>query len=232
VRLVAALNVFQEATLLPACLDALRPVVDHIIVADGRYADFTGYPDAAGNDAGGASTDDTLAVARAAGAEIIEAPEGKPWENEIVKRTAYLRACREGDYVLVVDADERVEGAVDRARLAGRTDWTIQHYRAEQYELNRARKHGEDEARLLGCLWLHRLFALRPGIRYEGTHHVVHVGETMIHPLPLQADESARFPDLRMRHEKRDDWPRAVRKHRYYGLLAAAEKPYRQRMAL
>lgn len=227
-RIVACINAYQEEKQLPGCLDALRPLVDRVVVVDGRYSDFTGYSE----DGGGASTDGTLDAARAAGATIIEAPGGNPWENEIVKRTAYLRACREGDYVLVVDADERVEGAVDRERLAQRADWTVQHYRTEQYELNRARRHGEDESRLLGCLWLHRLFAWRPGIRYEGTHHVVHVGETMIHPLPMQADEATRFPGLRMRHERRNDWPRTVRKCRYYQILAASEKPYRQRMAL
>lgn len=225
-RLTACINVYHDAAKLRACLASLAGVADRVVVVDGRYADFPSY----GADDQGASQDDTLAVARAAGATIVEAPCGKPWADEIVKRNAYMDACEAGDYLLVVDADERAEGTVDREALAARSDWMVGHYRIEQYELNRARKHGEEEAKTLGSLWLHRLFAWREGIRYEGAHNIVHVGSTVINPLALANEPAARFAGLRLRHEQVDDWPRACRKDRYYQRLALAEKPYRERM--
>ncbi len=226
VRIVGAVNAYQDAALLGACLESLRPVVDAIIVVDGRYRDFPSY----GAEDEGGSVDGTLDVARAAGARIIPAPDGKPWPSEITKRNAYLNVLGAGDYVLVVDADERVEasGPLDRAVIASRLDWGVQHYREEQFTLNKARKHDDENARRLGSLWLHRMFAWREGIHYAGTHHIVHIGNHgWIDPRPFEFDETAHAPGVRLCHVTRTDYAREVRKERYYIQLRQSEVAWR-----
>ena len=85
--LVAALIVKNEERLLPECLDSLNKICDRIEVCD------TG------------STDNTIAIAKAAGANVIE----KPWPDDFGKARNYvLDRCRDARYTIVIDADERV----------------------------------------------------------------------------------------------------------------------------
>jgi len=87
----------DEATMLPACLASVQGVVDEIIVVD------TG------------SSDSTPDLARDAGATVIE----HAWDDDFsAARNAGLAACN-GDWVLVLDADERLApGAGDVLRRA------------------------------------------------------------------------------------------------------------------
>lgn len=99
-RLSACLIVKDEAALLPGCLASLEGVVDEVVVHD------TG------------STDDTVAIATAAGATVVRGS----WDDDFgAARNVALDACR-GDWVLHIDADERVaagfDGAALRAQLA------------------------------------------------------------------------------------------------------------------
>jgi len=88
VTLSASLIVKDEATVIAACLDALRPFVDEIVVYD------TG------------STDDTVAIARAHGARVVEGY----WDNHFGDaRNRALAECT-SDWILAVDADEVVTG--------------------------------------------------------------------------------------------------------------------------
>lgn len=76
----------DEEALLPGCLASVAGVVDEIVVLD------TG------------SRDRTVELARAAGARVIE----RPWSGDFsAARNAALAAAR-ADYVLVLDADERL----------------------------------------------------------------------------------------------------------------------------
>ncbi len=88
----------DEASMLPACLASVAGVVDELIVVD------TG------------SSDDTASLARAAGAKVVE----HTWQDDFAAaRNAGLAACT-GDWVLVLDADERLApggGAALRAAL-------------------------------------------------------------------------------------------------------------------
>lgn len=96
--LSAALIVRDERALLPDCLAALRALVDEIVVYD------TG------------STDGSPAVARAAGARVVEGY----WDDHFGRaRNRALAHCR-GEWVLHVDADERFagDGAALRTTLA------------------------------------------------------------------------------------------------------------------
>lgn len=93
--LSACMIVRDEEETLPACLEGLHRVVDEVVVYD------TG------------STDGTVALARAAGARVVEGY----WDDDFGRaRNAALAECR-GRWVLHVDADEVVEG--DAAALRG-----------------------------------------------------------------------------------------------------------------
>lgn len=95
--LSACMIVKDEQDNLPSCLEALRGLVDEIVIYD------TG------------SSDDTVRLAREAGATVLEGY----WDDDFGRaRNAALEACT-GRWVLHVDADELVEGdaAVVRAEL-------------------------------------------------------------------------------------------------------------------
>lgn len=85
--LVAAMIVRDEGEQLAACLDSLDGIVDRIEVAD------TG------------SLDDTIAIARAAGAHITEIG----WRNDFAwARNQVRERCLDATYMLWIDADERL----------------------------------------------------------------------------------------------------------------------------
>ena len=220
-RLVGAVNVYQDAAFLSECLAALRPQVDRLIVVDGAYRDFPIYEEK-DKPKTAASTDGTLFAARAVADLVIEAPGGEPWSDEIAKRNAYLQAGEPGDYLFVVDADEILEGLIDRAALDSRDDWLIELYLVRPHI---DASHGEPPPRDGNPYGIHRAFRWRPGIRYAGTHHAVHVGDALIHPDSLLRD---RLPGVRLRHlSARRDPERRARKHAYYDRLAPAERAFR-----
>ena len=85
--IAAALIVRDEAAYLGACLESIRHVVDDIVVVD------TG------------SVDGTPALAAAHGARVYH----RAWENDFAAaRNAALGYCRT-DWILYIDADERLE---------------------------------------------------------------------------------------------------------------------------
>lgn len=98
---IAAINAYNEQQLLPSCLASLEGKVNRIVVVDGRYENFPGSE--------AASTDKTVVIARAFGAEVILPPNNQPWPDQPTKRTAYL-VGKEGDWYLRIDADERLIG--------------------------------------------------------------------------------------------------------------------------
>ncbi len=87
-RISACLIVQNERERLPAALTSVA-FCDEAIVLDGG------------------STDDTVAVARAAGARVIESP----WRGFAIQRNIAIDAA-DGDWILEVDADERVSPAL------------------------------------------------------------------------------------------------------------------------
>ncbi len=85
--LVAAMIVRDESQLIGDCLASLAGVVDRIEIAD------TG------------STDDTIAIAVAAGATV----ETIEWRDDFAwARNQVLDRCRDAHHVLMIDADERL----------------------------------------------------------------------------------------------------------------------------
>lgn len=98
---IAVICAYQEQSLLPGCLASLEGKVDRIVLVDGRYENFPGK--------GATSTDKTVEIARAFGAEIILPPNNQLWPDQPTKRSAYL-VGKEGDWYLRIDADERLIG--------------------------------------------------------------------------------------------------------------------------
>ncbi|ABC81111.1 glycosyl transferase, family 2 [Anaeromyxobacter dehalogenans 2CP-C] len=76
----------DEERMLPGCLESVRGVVDEIVLVD------TG------------STDRTRELARAAGAKVLE----RPWDDDFAAPRNLAAAHATGDWVLPLDADERL----------------------------------------------------------------------------------------------------------------------------
>ena len=95
--LSAALIMRDESLLLPDCLSALEGVADEVVIVD------TG------------SADDSVELARSFGARVLELP----WRGSFSEpRNLGLEQVR-GEWVLYVDADERVE-PIPREQLVER----------------------------------------------------------------------------------------------------------------
>lgn len=88
-RLSAALIAHNEAHQLRACLASVAWVDEIVVVENG-------------------STDGTAALARELGAEVITTPD---WPGFGPQKNRAIDACR-GDWVLVLDCDERVDAAL------------------------------------------------------------------------------------------------------------------------
>lgn len=87
----------DEAAALPACLASVKDVVDEIVVLD------TG------------STDNTIAVAEELGAIV----HTYPWNNDFAAARNEALKYTSGDWILVLDADERLNPAIaTQLRLA------------------------------------------------------------------------------------------------------------------
>jgi len=111
------INLYNDYSTLTMALHSVQDVVDSIIVADGAYRlyydEFKQHYKAAKP----WSTDGSLQILEALEPrmppmKIIDCPEGKPWRNQVEKRTALLDAVPEGDWFIVLDADEMWYGDV------------------------------------------------------------------------------------------------------------------------
>ncbi|MBM4440614.1 MAG: glycosyltransferase [Candidatus Rokubacteria bacterium] len=94
--LSAALIVRDEEAVLPACLESLAPVVDEIVVVD------TGSRDA------------TPRIARDAGAVVYDVP----WRDDFAAARNHALDRARGEWILYIDADERVRALDGAARAA------------------------------------------------------------------------------------------------------------------
>jgi glycosyltransferase involved in cell wall biosynthesis len=92
--LTAALIVRDESAVLADCLRSIRDVVDEIVVVD------TG------------SVDDTMAIARAEGARVVE----QAWTDDFSAARNRALDEAEGQWILYIDADERL-APVDRTTV-------------------------------------------------------------------------------------------------------------------
>jgi len=94
VLVTGALIVRDESRVLGDCLASIRDVVDEIVVVD------TG------------SVDDSVEIARRHGARVIV----HPWRNDFAQARNVALDAASGEWILYIDADERLNGA-DRPRV-------------------------------------------------------------------------------------------------------------------
>jgi glycosyltransferase involved in cell wall biosynthesis len=148
----AVIIAYNEARMLPGCLESVHSQVDEIVVVDGAYRRFPHTVPY--------STDKTRQIAEAYGARWIECPPDG-WERQYHKRTAYLVGA-EGDWYLHIDADERLVGTLPELVDGNIYALLIQ---------NRAGVPG----------WCPRIFQHRGHMRYEGSHNALWSDDRLVH---------------------------------------------------
>lgn len=175
VRVSAALITRDEEAHIGPCLETLKPIVDEVVVVD------TG------------SLDQTPEIARAMGARLFH----EPWCDDFafVRNAGLARA--EGDWILYVDADERVHATGD---LKGHLTEGAIAARVQFRASSRLTPYRE-----------HRLFRNRPDIRFRGVIHetmmpdigaLVRNGAGTIVEAPLAFEHLGYEGDLRAKHRR------------------------------
>lgn len=187
--LAAAIIVKDEADHLRRCLASIRDLCDRMVVVD------TG------------STDDTVAVAEAAGATVLH----RPWDGDFSAARNHGLDAIDAEWILYIDADEEVQACdvpAVRAALAA-ADGVIGHLVlfASHVGWTPYREHR---------LWRHR-----PDIRFRGRIH-----ETPVPDLRrIVRDEGMRFQhiDLFLQHYGYEGDQRAKHERNLPLLLAQVE---------
>lgn len=104
---------YNDHATLPLALESVKGF-DSIIVADGAYKLYFKHYKEEYPDAKPCSTDGTLQMLKyipgLPPTRLIMCPDGKPWENQCVKRTALLNEVPEGDWFVILDSDEILYG--------------------------------------------------------------------------------------------------------------------------
>ena len=135
--IAAVLIVRDEARSIARCIDSVRPWVDRIVVLD------TG------------SSDDTIAIARACGADVSE----MAWPDNFAEARNAALALADADWSLVIDADEWIDRGGDLLR-----EWC-----AGPPRLGRLWQVSEANG---GTVTRNRVTRLLPrGVRYTGRVH-------------------------------------------------------------
>lgn len=174
----------NEAQWLSECLQSARGAVDEMIVVD------TG------------STDETVPVAQRFGARVVS----HPWNEDFAAARNVSLAHAAGDWILVLDADERLTEQVGprlTALLQGPAD--VVAYLLQQ----RTPTPSSAGTGMVRVEWLPRLFRNGVGARYAGAVHecvlpslagkgrIVHADLTIQHDGYLRSPETIRAKALR-----------------------------------
>ncbi|MFM9277999.1 glycosyltransferase family 2 protein [Paenibacillus jiagnxiensis] len=136
----------NERKYLPKCLSSVQHIVDEIIIVD------TG------------STDDTVAIAKAFGAKVIE----MPWQDSFADARNRSFDEATGDWILWLDADEEMdENEAEKLKeLLSRDAVREQRIEGIQFVFCNHLEGGGVEYN-----YLHRLVRNRPEYRFEGRIH-------------------------------------------------------------
>jgi len=166
-KLHALLNLYNDRTFLPAMLETIKDVVDCIHVVDGAYTQYLEHYKKFVPTANAWSTDGSL--------EMISAFRGLPevhvhrtadektcWANQVEKRNYLINLVPDGDYFIIIDADELLMGDVQEAIEKFYESGCL----AMQMPLYTP---GLQQDRIIPC-WHPRVLMKRPGMHYKGTH--------------------------------------------------------------
>lgn len=195
--IIGCMCVYQEAECIGEALASLRAAgCERLVVVDGAWRWFERYGD------GPQSTDGTVEIARAAGAEMIEAP-ATGWDSEVAARDSYL-VGKPGDWYLFLDADERVTGMLPPVLDAPEG----------AYQLAVMRTPGEAPVRRI------RLVRESGSLRYQYTHWSLYRDSRLI-------DQAALLDAVAIEHVVRPgDTDRRRRKADWYEHSSAQERAY------
>jgi tetratricopeptide (TPR) repeat protein len=160
-RLTLCLIAKNEESMLPGCLESVRGVVDDVVLVD------TG------------STDRTMELARAAGAAVLE----RPWDDDFsAPRNLAVRHAR-GDWVLMLDADERLAPGSGKALRAALKRGG---FHLGMVRLHNAARRDAPAAEILSgrartgtVMLLPRVFRNADGLEWRGAIHET-VGEWLL----------------------------------------------------
>jgi len=192
-RIAATLIMRNEARCIRRCLDSVRPYVDAMVVLD------TG------------STDDSIAIAQACGAQVHHLP----WPDDFAAARNHVLALADADWNLVIDADEWIASGGEALRgwcdgpprlgaLCIRSSFDLPQHGGTTFPATRS--------------WIARL--LPRGVRYAGR----------IHEQPVSALPLGRI-DLLIEHDGYEDAQSAGKRDRNTPMLLAElrndpENPY------
>jgi hypothetical protein len=150
-RVVACLNVWNDADALRHSVPSWIHSVDHVIAVDGSYGTLGCT----------ISTDGTREYLTNTCPSIQWID--RPGVDQCAKRNAYLQAGRVGDYLFIVDADESVQSAEALRRLP-MCDIGWVRILSPMY----ARPYGQP-----------RVLRWRPDLEYRGRHHWIYDGDRL-----------------------------------------------------
>jgi len=152
-RISLCLIAKNEEQLLPGCLASVKGAVDEIVIAD------TG------------SSDRTREIARAAGAVVVESP----WLGDFAAARNASLAAAHGDWILILDADERLAPGAGRALRRAVRDARFDVGMIPLHNASRLDATAADvlagRARDGTPTLLPRLLRNAGGLRYEGIVH-------------------------------------------------------------
>jgi hypothetical protein len=166
-RIHALICTYNDHVALPFALDSVRDTVDSIIVADGAYSKYYRHYRKFTKEAKPYSTDGTLEMLHILQRDLppiklIECPNGKPWTNQVVKRTVLLDAVPPKDWFLILDSDEMfwgdIKGGVHEIMSSGCIAGCMPLFNV-----------GVDMSGLIP-FWHPRVFLKLPGMHYERKH--------------------------------------------------------------
>jgi glycosyltransferase involved in cell wall biosynthesis len=167
-KLHALINLYNDRTFLAAALESIKDVVDRVVVADGAYnLYFERYKEFV-PDAQPSSTDGSLEIVKSfkdlPDLTILTAPGGveKTWENQAVKRTALINQVPVDDWLIIIDADEMIQGDLQEAME--------QVYESGCIVASCPLYNPGTQVERVIPQWHPRVFQKLEGMKYEGTH--------------------------------------------------------------
>jgi len=164
----ALLNIYNDRTFLPACLESIKDVVDHVIVADGAYDLYFKRYQEFNPDAKPYSTDGSIQFIESfkglPKTTYLYSPQGREatWQNQVIKRTALLNAVPDGDYFIVIDADEMLMGDIQES--------LEKFYDSGCVVGSQPLYNPGTEMERCIPQWHPRIFKKLPDMHYKGTH--------------------------------------------------------------
>lgn len=183
-KLYVLMNVYNDHVFLPVALSSVKHAADYLIVADGAYQQYYETYLKYMPDAKPWSTDGTREmldiIPDLPPLKLIEPPDGEPWENQCVKRTAMLDAVPEGDWFIILDSDEMIHGrladGMEQFMQSGCIAGNCPFYNA-----------GLDVSQMMP-MWHPRCYLKVEGMHYHRKHFIVldYAGRNIYQTYPIK----------------------------------------------